>query len=662
MTNNLDQYFATLGSKELVEHCNGLIEKFVQFTLSSELAERWRRNYHFYYNRSNTMLTGWQQSGENRGISFDGENGELTKINVNQFRNILLHVKNMITSQKPAFNARSVNTSAQAQTKAKLANNILDYVMRDKDLERRLTDAVEHSLIFDAGYVMATWDFQEGETTQLDLNDLPVQEGDIRFSNPTAWDVFFDPKKLKFEDNRWVIIRSMRNKWELMAQYPDLADQIAEVSNDKDRTYETAFDDVCDDDIPVYEFFHKKIPSTLPEGRYVMFCGTDIALQDMALPYTELPIVQVTAGQDLASQFGYSMANDLAALQEAYNMEYSTIMTNHNTFGVQNIVAPREAEVKVQELSGGTNLIEYNVTNGGGRPEGINFAQTPPEIFNMLDHISHDMETISGINSVIRGNPEASLQSGAALALVQNQAIAYMNHLQSSYTRLIERIGTLTIRIYQNYATTDRVVSISGKNNKTASRTFNGSDLDGIKQVVVESGNPLSKTLAGRIELAQQLVQTGLIKDPEQYLTVVETGQLDLLTEHASRQLDCIRRENEDLFEGIGARAVMTDDHRLHILEHTTLLSDPYMRSEENQELLNNVLSHMQEHMDFLMDPAAGPILQLLGQQSLAQPEVDPAVDPALQQDPAQMETAPGQSEAQLPDPAEQPPTAEERL
>ena len=52
------------------------------------------------------------------------------------------------------------------------------------------------------------------------------------------------------------------------------------------------------------------------------------------------------------------------------------------------------------------------------------------------------METLSGVNSVARGNPEASLQSGTALAMVQSQALQFMSGLQQSYIQLIEDVGT----------------------------------------------------------------------------------------------------------------------------------------------------------------------------------------------------------------------------
>ncbi len=632
---NNEQYFATLEGSELIAELNAKVRQFLNSR--SSLEQRWRRNYRFYYNQHNNEHMGWGATSLN-AVELVGEQGELVKVSINQFRNILLHVLNLITGAAPAFQARATNDDAASLSKTRLANSILDFLMTDKDLEDIFETAVEHSLIFDSGYIKVEWDSQAGDPIALDFNEAPIYSGDIKFSNPTAWDIVFDINKTQFRDNDWIIHRTHRNKYELAAQYPELKEKIyaACAQSDTNNVTDT---EMSNDDIEVFEFFHKRIPSLMPEGRYVQYCGEECVLVDVGLPYYDIPIYQVSPGDDLASQFGYSVANDIAPIQEMINSEYSTIMSNHEAFGVQQVGIPREANVNVKEISGGMQIVEYDITNGGGAPHGLNLTQTPVEIFQMLDHLVGDMETISGINSVVRGNPEASLKSGTALALVQNQALAYMNKLQKSYKHLMESVGTGAIRVFQMYANTERTISIVGKHHQSGLRTFKGEDLNEVKQVTVEMGNPLSRTVAGRIELAQQLINTGLIKTPEEYINVVETGELTSLTESVVSQLTLIRKENEDLLEGVGARALLVDDHRLHILEHATVLGDPQMRAD--LELSNMVLSHLQEHLQFLNHPGATQLLGLLGYTGMSpMPGPGPsgaAMDPNANATPDQM-------------------------
>jgi hypothetical protein len=142
--------------------------------------------------------------------------------------------------------------------------------------------------------------------------------------------------------------------------------------------------------------------------------------------WTSLEVTGAT-GQSLdvptiyASPFGYTVSFDMLPIQKAIDGLASTIQTNQEAFGVQNVLVPRGSNLDVEELVGGLNIVQYDPKMG--KPEPMNLTATPVEIFNRYKELINEMESISGINSVVRGNPEASLKSGAALALVASQAI-----------------------------------------------------------------------------------------------------------------------------------------------------------------------------------------------------------------------------------------------
>ena len=79
-------------------------------------------------------------------INFAGESGELTNMAVNHYRNIARHILTMITSNRPSFQARSVNTDYKSQVQTTLANGLLEYYLREKKLETYLKTAVEYAV------------------------------------------------------------------------------------------------------------------------------------------------------------------------------------------------------------------------------------------------------------------------------------------------------------------------------------------------------------------------------------------------------------------------------------------------------------------------------------------------------------------------------------
>jgi hypothetical protein len=233
------------------------------------------------------------------------------------------------------------------------------------------------------------------------------------------------------------------------------------------------------------------------------------------------------------------------------------------------------------------------------------------------------METISGINSVTRGQPEASLRSASSLALIQAQAVQFSSLLQHSYVKAIENIGNGVIQTLQDYAKYPRVAAIVGKSQRAYLKEFSSKDLLQIGRVAVEVSNALAKTTAGRAEIANQLIQMGLVKNVDQYFTVLNTGRLDSMTEGDQAELLLVKSENEKMMDGTYARALSLDNHALHIQEHKALLADPDLRNDE--QLVEVVLSHIQEHIELLRNTDPG-VLAVTRQQAL--PPLQPPMPP----------------------------------
>lgn len=571
----------------------------------------------------------YDEVGSGHQISFQGEEGELAALPVNHLRNLAQHILVMTTATRPTMEARATNTDYKSLTQTLLANGLLDYYMREKRLEKFLHKAVEYAIVMGSGYIKMAWNATSGEL--YDFNEetaTPIHEGDVEFTNLSAFDVVLDSTK---EDNNhdWILCRTWKNRHDLAAKYPEFATQITSLPTkselEKFRFYGIGYGET--DDIPVYEFYHRR-SEALPDGRYIMFLSDDIVLYDGSMPYRVLPVFRISPSDILGTPYGYTTIFDLLPLQEAINSLYSTILSNQSAFGVQNILVPRGADISVSQLAGGLNIIEANTQMG--KPEPLNLTQTPAEIFKFTEMLKQEMETISGINSVARGNPEASLKSGAALALVQSMAIQFMSGLQQSYVQLIEDVGTALILMLKDFAAVPRVAAIVGKANRAYMKEFKGEDLSNVARVIVDVSNPMAHTTAGRVEMAQQMLQMGAIKNPQQYFSVINTGKLDVLMEGTQSQLMLIKGENEGLMNGDEIITIPTDEHKTHIIEHSSILADPDLR--RNPELVQNVLNHIQTHIDALKN-VNPDLLMLLDQQPL-QPQMAPEGGPATEQPP----------------------------
>lgn len=603
------KYFAAQTAEEAVPILRRRADQWFETLTNNNYLDKIKRCWLAYHGAY------FDDIGGGHSITFGGEQGELAHLPINHFRNLAQHILVMVTANRPTFQARSTNTDYKSLVQTNLANSLLEYYMREKRLEKNLRLAVEYAIVMGSGFIKMEWNATTGEI--YDFNEetqTPIYEGDIVFTNLSPYDVVFDSTK-ETTDLDWIIVRSWKNKFDIAAKYPELEDDIVKLQTKSDmskfKLVGSSYDKTTD--IPVYEFFHKRTES-MPDGRHLIYLDDDIVLHDAPMPYRELPVYRISPSDVLGTPYGYTSMFDLLPIQDGINSLYSTALTNQNAFGVQNIYVPRGADISINQLGGGLNVIEGNLQ--AGKPEPLNLTQTPPEIFNFMQQLESTMETISGVSAVSRGNPDASVKSGTGLALIQSQSLEFMSGLQQQYVQLIEDIGTGLINMLKDFAAVPRVAAIVGKHNKTEMKEFSGDDLDTVNRVIVDVGNALAQTVAGRVQIAEQLMQMMPEQmTPQQYINVMNTGKLETLTSSTNDELMLIKSENERLIDGTSpVLALATDNHQLHIEEHKSVLADADVRLDP--ELADRALNHIQEHLNLLRSVDAD-LLVLLKQQPL---------------------------------------------
>lgn len=578
-----DVYFATLPSEKLAPKLMDKIEDYYAFLSASGRLDLYRKSY---ANTYKAMRTG--------GATFQtGEQGELTQLNVNHYANILKNLVTMTTAQRPNFECRATNTDEKSQAQTILGTNLMDYYLREKKLERYFKAGVVSAVQLGEGFVMTTWDSNIGQDYGVNPDTgAKIYEGDVAYTVGGPLDVIRDFLKPDAMSHDWMMFRKYVNKWELAQQFPEHYQKIIDLSDDHydwealAYLYTPLYEK---DDIPVYYFFHKKTP-VVNQGRFCMMLDTDLVLLDGPLPYREIPIYRIAAQEMSGTPFGYTVGFDLLAIQEAFDANVTTKLSNQTTFGVQNVWSPPGNAVNLMSIAGGMNLVEC-VT----KPEPLNLTQTPKEIYEFGGELISYMELLSAINSAVRGDPDSNLKSGTAIALVQSMAIQFNSDLQQSYAELLEDVGTSTLKMLRDFAKVPRVAAIVGKSNRRYMQNFTGDDLDQVDRVTVDMGNYVTRTTAGKMNLADNLLQNGLIKDPNQYIMVYTTGKLEPLIENQQATMMLIRGENEDLSEGKPVQAIITDRHDIHIPEHMAVLSSPESRT--NLAVTAATLAHVQQHI-----------------------------------------------------------------
>lgn len=617
---NTSRYWAAKDTEQCVSEAWSKIEKFYSVIRASRLLDLYRNAYWNRYSGG--------RSGGNLGIM--GENGELTGIEVNHYSNMIQHVQGIIAGQRPTFDAKANNADFKSMGQAIMANALLETIMREKGFEKVLLEMIDLGLTFGEGLVTIGWDTNAGPVyryAEKGSKESDQHVGDVRFWPLTSLDVVRDTMKESFHGHSYQIVRTWGNRYDLMAKYPDLADEIESLPNKYNaesahpRIYSYQWSQVTGvydtEDVEIWTLFHRK-SDAVPDGRMLVFLAPDIVLKDGPLPYRRIPIFRFAPLEQLGTTFGYTNFHDLLQLQYALNSVMSTIVSNQAALGVQNVWVPAGSNLTWKEIVGGLNLVE----GGTEPPQALNLLSTKPETFQLFDMLMKGMELISGVNAVARGDPAASLKSGAALTMVQSMVVQFSTIAQRSYVSCTEGMATEVLHQYQDNADLPHMVTITGQGNRSYVKEFVKDDIKNVDRVTIQLGNPLSATVAGRYNIAELMAQMGLVKTPQQLDMVLTTGRLEPVTQGAQRQMMLIAAENELLMNGKEVHAAIFDDHKLHIQENSTVLDSPEAR--EDPTVVKNVTDHILSHVE-LWQRATTDIPALL-----AAKDIPPAPQPVM--------------------------------
>jgi hypothetical protein len=618
-----DQYFATLPVEDLLPECERRVNDYQDYALRTGKLTTWRTNWEM-----------WMRSEMKIGIRFGGDRGQYKLIESNIYRSIVTGLVSTIANQRPSFQPEAINDDHKSMSQDIIFDSVSNYYLKVRHMEDAYKMALTYGLVTGEGWMFEKWNADIGQIVDV-MSDpsgkqVPVKEGDFQYAVLGPMDVIRDYTRMDV-DNDWYIVREYLNKWDLIAQRPDLMDEFKGYSMPT-TLQRFRFGHIVDaqtsnsDLIPVYTFVHRKT-AACPEGRITQYVDADIWILDTALPYDEIPLYPMMPDQTLFNNFGSTVMTSLVKLQYAYDKTLSVIVTNQQAFAITNIVIDESTQTKPEQVIEGLNFIKTNMKNGV--PVGLELCKTPAEVFKFLDLLESQMEKLSGLPSILRGQPPTGVESGTAMAFLQAQALVFNSPIQQAYISFLERSATGLFNMLKSFANTKRMITIAGASKSPYMGEFSGADLSNISRVIVSAGNPATRSEAGKLQIAQDLMAKGLIKDANQYFEVLETGQLDPMTEGPEAENMLIIKENEQLRRGIAQVAAPWDNHANHINQHFVIMMDPMLRQKVNDPVMAVTMQHVMSHAQFLFPGIQGPtdprLMALMGNNVQGPPPGAPA-------------------------------------
>lgn len=684
---NKDVYFAA--QENPADIANSIWSRkriYERYVRDTGLFNLWRKMHWAYYGR---------QDGTNfktTEIGSDGPEGDLHVLKVNHLRSIITSWDSLLGSQRTAVQPVAMDDDYESEMQVKRAKAMLDNFVASSSpaqLEVTEADVRELACIYGAAFGVQLWNPLKGPVAVPSMDEMaqPAMAGDLESWALSPLDVAFDPW-LKHANIPWYLCRLWVRRHSLIGRWPQFKEQILNLSPEPEGEF-LDFSLMSEggappgrwslDEVPLYYFCHDAFEAPgMQNGKQGFLLNGDTMLEWGDLSYRgrdgapRKPVRRVAPADIKRSPHGFTPGWELLAPQEAADTLSTIQLTNARTFGLGSMTAPEGSGIEVIQVSEGLQLVPY--PEGMTEPKFMQTPETSPTIPALRKDLVTEMGIVMGVNGVTRGDPAAMVdKSGSALALIDAKAVQASSGFMRRLVWWREEFYLDTVCIVRDFMTEARQFAIVGEAIGTLTEPFSGTGINRIFKVKVQTVNPLSQTISGRVQVAETIAErfaqhpTNPIT-PGDFFRLLETGNGDFLTHHADQKERNIDRENQLMAMGIGpipmgpkldalgrpvmnlegtgplmvpqpkpgtryVRALITDDHRHHVRLHLTVLDNPAVRemsSPEAEKVVRAVLDHIDEHERLLteMTLKRPGLLELTGQPPLQAALPPPMMDP----------------------------------
>ena len=513
---------------------------------------------------------------------------------------------------------------------AKVSKSILKSIEHKLNISRIIAKATKWSELTGTAFYKVVWNSESGRVVGVDDKGNSIYEGDVDISVCPPFEIYPDNIACESIDDCRSIMHArayhidvIKQNWGVDVKGEDIdvisCDSVENVGAYNYTSLNTSIIKTTKKNHAIVLEYYERPSAKFKNGRLVIIAGEKLVYYG-ELPFQNgddktrtFPFIRQISQEQSNNFFGTSVVTRIIPLQRAFNA------TKNRKYEFMNRIA--QGILAVEDGSVDTDLLEEEgvkpgkilvYRQGSTPPTFMNSGGVPSDFSNEEDRIMNQMTTLSGLSDLTSAISTYANMSGTALQLLIEQDDAKLTTSAEEIRSAIKTVGKHILRLYKQFVQTVRIGRIiGGDNSEVELFYFNSSDISS-EDIVFETENELTETVAQRRSMIFELLNAGLLADENGNINdrmrskilellgygIWEQGQ-DMATLQRNKaqkeNIECLNIDKEPIVEDI-------DDHNIHIIEHTAfLLTDTLDDTNPKHKIVKEqLLNHIQLHKDKL--------------------------------------------------------------
>lgn len=551
-----------------------------------------------------------------------------------QEREVYNHIAPMLEARmaklsrvRPTMTVVPASSEDQDLKLARLSKNIINSAYHKMNINEIIFQATKWSEVCGSSFYKIMWNQRGGKNITKKYDGKDLYEGEIEIVAVPPFEIFPDSScSENIEECNSIIhakaynVETIKNIWGIDVEGEDI--NVFSLENTQVLgglgyvgSASKIVNVVKQNQAVVIERY--EAPSIkCPTGRLVIVCN-DKLLYIGELPYINLPdnkrgspFVKQTAIENAGCFWGTSIIERTIPVQRAYNAVKNRKheFLNRLSMGVLTVEDGSVDTENLEEegLSPGKVLV---YRQGSNPPSVMNTTRVPIDFTYEEERLLNEFTLISGVSDLMKNTTSIGANtSGVALQLLIEQDDTRISSTAENIRMAVKEVASQILRLYKQFASTTRLLKISGTNGEVETFYWEGSDINS-DDIIFETENEIGETLAQKRSMVFELLNAGLLHDENGKLTnSMRVKALELLgfgvwesgVDINSLQTKKAGKENIEIMRGTKVVVEDFDDHSLHINEHISfLLSEEFEKNSQNIQK-EKIKQHIREHKQAL--------------------------------------------------------------